>query len=300
MSNRHAYLVMAHHRPDLLQMLLEELDDPRNDIFLHIDRKAGADMEPSRFCVRQSRLTVIPSMKVEWAGYSQVACGMALLKAAVGTEKYAYVHMMTGASYPLCTQDEIHAFFEANAGREFMEISPRNCEERVRYRWIFNEIGKRYETDSWYRLIHKAQQKFGVLQQSWGIDRFRKYGMECRKGLAYWSVTGELAAYLVSREKLIRRMLRHSVYGDEIFAQTIAYNSPFRENLFDEEGRPNGSRRATTWLLENAGIRREGHNFRREDIPFLRQTDDLFALKFEGEDGPMLIRQIREWMDERT
>ena len=298
MSNRHAYLVMAHHRPDLLRLLLEELDDPRNDIFLHIDRKAGEDMDPSCFCVKKSRLTVIPSMKVEWAGYSQVACGMRLLKAAVKTEDYAYVHMMSGATYPLRTQDEIHAFFEANAGREFMEISSRDCEERVKYRWIFNEIGKRYKTDRRYWQIHRVQQQYGIQQKRRGVDRFRRYGMVCRKGLAYWSITGGLAAYLVSREKLIQRMMRHSIFGDEIFVQTIAYNSPFRKNIFDGEGRPNESLRATTWGLENEGHEREEHNFSREDIPYLRQSDALFALKFEGEDGVMLIRQIREWMEE--
>ena len=39
MSGRHAYLIMAHHRFDILGAVLLDLDDYRNDIFLHVDRK---------------------------------------------------------------------------------------------------------------------------------------------------------------------------------------------------------------------------------------------------------------------
>ena len=34
--NKHAYMIMAHHRPDLLQLLINSLDDERNDIIVHI------------------------------------------------------------------------------------------------------------------------------------------------------------------------------------------------------------------------------------------------------------------------
>ena len=38
-TNRHAYLIMAHNEWELLNTLLSLIDDPRNDIFLHIDKK---------------------------------------------------------------------------------------------------------------------------------------------------------------------------------------------------------------------------------------------------------------------
>lgn len=41
MQNRHAYLIMAHNQWELLLELLKALDDSRNDIYLHIDRKAS-------------------------------------------------------------------------------------------------------------------------------------------------------------------------------------------------------------------------------------------------------------------
>ena len=40
--DRHAYLIMAHNHFGFLKELLGCLDDSRNDIYLHIDRKAGS------------------------------------------------------------------------------------------------------------------------------------------------------------------------------------------------------------------------------------------------------------------
>lgn len=36
---KHAYLIMAHSRPDLLQNLVSMIDDERNDIYTYIDKK---------------------------------------------------------------------------------------------------------------------------------------------------------------------------------------------------------------------------------------------------------------------
>lgn len=45
MKDRHAYCIMAHKNWTQLQMLVSILDDPRNDIFLHIDKKAKAEFD---------------------------------------------------------------------------------------------------------------------------------------------------------------------------------------------------------------------------------------------------------------
>ena len=36
---KHAYMIIAHNEFDLLEILVRLLDDPRNDIYIHIDAK---------------------------------------------------------------------------------------------------------------------------------------------------------------------------------------------------------------------------------------------------------------------
>ena len=43
--DKHAYCIMAHGGWEQLQMLVNALDDERNDIYLHIDKKALSSYE---------------------------------------------------------------------------------------------------------------------------------------------------------------------------------------------------------------------------------------------------------------
>ena len=56
---KHAYLIMAHNEWEMLRALLEALDDSRNDIYLHIDKKAvlsQQDLNQIERCLKKSKL----------------------------------------------------------------------------------------------------------------------------------------------------------------------------------------------------------------------------------------------------
>ena len=52
--DRHAYLILAHALPSQVRKLLVLLDDPRNDLYVHIDRKAGFGPDAFEGCCRRS------------------------------------------------------------------------------------------------------------------------------------------------------------------------------------------------------------------------------------------------------
>ena len=58
-NNRHAYLIMAHNEWELLNTLLSLIDDPRNDIFLHIDKKVKTMPVLKRSSVISLRITIL-------------------------------------------------------------------------------------------------------------------------------------------------------------------------------------------------------------------------------------------------
>ena len=118
--------------------------------------------------------------------------------------------------------------------------------------------------------------------------------MKFAKGLAYWSISDEFAEYIVSNKSLIEEMCRYSECGDEIFMQTMAVNSPYKNRLFDDEGIPNGSLRISTWAFEDNGEERNAHSFIKSDLQYILDSGAFFAFKFEGPDGHWLIDQIQE------
>ena len=88
---KHAYLIMAHNNFDLLQKELYLLDDERNDIFIHIDKKAkNVDQAYITEKVKHSNVYFLPRISINWGGYSIAQCTVELLKKAIETDVYKY------------------------------------------------------------------------------------------------------------------------------------------------------------------------------------------------------------------
>lgn len=289
MKYRHAYMIMAHHRPDLLQLLIDALDDERNDIFIHVDKKS--DMCLSLFTTQRAKLVFIEQIDVRWAGYSQVECEYRLLEAAVKSGKHLYYHFLTGATYPLWNQDDLHQFFLKHEGTEFIGFdNARDYSNRAKYFWFLSEYGKLQGVKG--RMIGLIRGTLLRLQKLSGYNRLKNRDIVIKKGCAYWSITESLAQYILSKEDYVRILLKDALWCDEVFVQTLAFNSPFRAKIYDLNNEYDGAMRELAWP-SNVGGDHPGYNFKMEDLEYLLSSKRLFALKFENEDGISLINEIR-------
>ena len=278
---KHAYLIMAHHQFPLLQTTLRLLDDPRNDFFIHNDRKAGAvDCEAIRRAAPHSRVTFIDRLSVHWGGYSQIRCELALLQAATQAGKYAYYHLISGVDLPLRTAAEIHAFFDAHPGREyihFAELHPREvvCRRVAQYHFFA-------ERDRKGRLYRAQERVLGHLQSRLGVDRLRKSGLRLAFGAQWFSITDNLARYVLCKRRWIARHFRFGDCADELFLQTLVANSPFFPRTHAVlAGLPEGDYRAAARNID--WTRRQPYVWRSEDLSELLASDFCFARKFDLE-----------------
>ena len=81
---KHAYLIMAHNEPYILEKLLRLIDDERNDIYLHIDKKwKNFDFEKFKNVVRKSNIYFSDRLDVRWGTYSQIKCELVLSYACI-------------------------------------------------------------------------------------------------------------------------------------------------------------------------------------------------------------------------
>lgn len=231
-----AYLIMAHNNFNQLKLLLELLDSPDNDIFLHIDKKAND------FClqdcmenIKYSNVSKIESISVNWGGFSIVECEMNLIKAAINNH-YDYYHLLSGQDLPLHSQEEFKNFLSENSGKEFVHFANKQEIERCRvveriqyYHWFQEKIKSK----------NKTQRQFFILLKNItiGIQRLfhikRKIDKEIQFGSQWFSITHAFADYLVKHECEINSMFRYSRCADELFIQTTLYNSPYYNNVFD-------------------------------------------------------------------
>lgn len=288
MSKKHAYLIMAHNKFDMLCHLLKLLDDERNDIFLHIDLKAkDIPYEEIKKSVNLSKLTLVNRLDAVWGDYSLTKCEIELVKSAVFNGDYQYLHLLSGLDLPIKSQDEIHNFFDENNGKEFIDLEKQNDNDvhirsRCRYYWLFQHYnGRRAKTS-----IYKYLEGFSIrVQEILHINRIPK-NVEIKKGTNWFSITGKFAKYLVENEEKINKMFKYSFCSDEVFMQTLLYNSNFRNNLYISNDNEPVSRRLIDWKRGNPYV------FRKEDISMIKSSNCLFARKFDNDIDSDIISEI--------
>ena len=161
---RHAYLILAHTNFGQLRKLLELLDDPRNDIFVHVDGKADFDETQWKDACRSSRLTFTDRrLKVHWGGVSIMRAELLLLKTATQAGPYDYYHLLSGMDLPIKDQDTIHAFFDAHGGTEFLNFW--NFKKTTRSRFSYYTL---FPEGAGYFLTNLANNIFKGLQMAVG------------------------------------------------------------------------------------------------------------------------------------
>lgn len=272
--NKHAYLIIAHNEWGLLQTLLDCIDDERNDIFVHIDAKVK-DLPELR--VKNAGLYIIGErIDVRWGDWTVCEAEYALFRAAAAKGKYAYCHLLSGVDLPLKSQDYIHDFFGKNAGKEFIGFSHyEGLEEEVRrkvgYLHVFPED---FKNKSAFKRICRAA--FIRLQMVCGIHRNRK--VDFRKGTQWVSVTDGFVRELLSKEDWCRGLFHHTFCPDEIYKQTVCWNSVFKDSVFDQDNEGRGCMRAIGWKDG------ELHDWSRADLAQLSSNDAIFARKFNSRD----------------
>ena len=271
MRNKHAYLIMVHNNFNQLQTLIQLLDDDRNDIYLHIDKKASP---PDCFRTSHSRLILIDRIRVSWGGYSMIQCELNLLKAAAPGH-YQYYHLLSGVDLPLKSQDEIHRFFDENNGKEFISFDKvanetRCFYSRVQYWNPFQDylcVSNRI-----LRYVFYIAKKiiFDVQRAS---HYSRKIALPLYKGATWFSITDGLAHYIVEQEAFIRKQFSSTTCADEVFLQTLAMSSPFSDKITGI------SLRAIDWTRGHGA---HPYTYHAEDVPaLLARTDAFWARKFD-------------------
>ncbi|MBQ3599725.1 MAG: glycosyl transferase [Lachnospiraceae bacterium] len=281
--NKHAYLIMAHNNFDFLKKELLLLDDERNDIFIHVDKKAkDINMTSVIENIKKSKVYFIPRRKIKWAGYSGIQCELELLRSAIKEGQYAYYHLLSGADLPLKSQDEIHEFFFQHQGKEFVSFdrkTPRLEDlNRAKRYYFFQEIYGRNRKNPILLALFILDKISIKAQKVLNVNRFRKeQGLQLQKGPNWFSITHELALYVLKKEPWIKRYFSYTRSGDEVFLQTIVNNSKFKERLYQDGLTKNNN----ACLRKIDWGRGKPYVWRVQDYEELINSGCLFARKFD-------------------
>ncbi len=276
---KHAYLIMAHNEPGILQRLILILDHPENDIYVHIDKKSNLNdfkLSPN-LCVH-SHLFILPHrIDVRWGGYSLVVCEMQLMETAYNNGDYDYYHIMSGTTLPIKSIAYINDFFERHKGTIFLGIDigdiEKTIDSRIKFHYFF--------VDRSLRLINNrlASHLNGIsirLQRLFQLLRHSSHPLKI--GAEWCSLTSESVVLLLSSKEWIEKTFKHGYCVDELYKQTVIWNSPLKNKLYKVGNSLEGCMYEIDW---HRGSVHSPYTFsQKTDVDMLLKSDRLFARKF--------------------
>lgn len=288
---KHAYCIIAHSDLYCLKKLISCLDNPRNDIFIHFDKKS--DLFEAKIDAKYSKVVILPKEKskdIRWGAYSLVEAEIEILQLAKSQSNYNYYHLLSGQDLPLKSQDYIHSFFDRLPKgtnligfKDTKSKDRRNMLKRVVPLHLFrNNLRNKNKV---IRICCRSIEEISShIQRVLGLKI--SYGVEYRKGCNWVSITDELTDYILNRKDYVNTILGKSILCDEIFIQTLVWNSQFRSTVYNYDDEYEGCMREIDWNRGNPYVWKEA------DFEYLIKSDKLFARKFSSQTDKGIIDLI--------
>ena len=272
MSDKICFLILAHDRFDQLNRLVQALQHPGFDLYIHVDASSGpAHIDP------QLAVTV-PPIAVNWAGFTQVAAIMKLMRTAVADDTaYRYYVLISGTDYPIASNDQIYRAYSQATAQYMHCFSNPDAFWHNRYRkFHFMDMHPLPR-----RLIHMV----GFRTQGWLFpNRKLPLPLTVHFGHTWWSFTSDAMQYIIKyleENPAYTQFFRYSHAADEMFFQTILANSPFGNQI-------EANLNYTDWSAGGSHPKILGE----EDLDKLKESPCLFARKFAMSENPKVLDRI--------
>lgn len=270
---KHAYLIIAHHEFEILKKLVQAIDDERNDIYIHIDKKVK--ILPFVRTSQSNLMVLTNRVDVRWGDLSQLRAEYALLEAAYKQNRqYAYYHILSGVHLPLYPQKYIHAFFDNLQHKDVLQPMGTSDEEILLKIRRYNLFVRHFQNPN--RSLKNIAQfcwKAGIwLQKKLGITRTAN--KQFVKVSNWCSLTHASVGYLLTKKEKVLKDYKYTLCADEFFIATELTNSPFEPNILYYDH----------LLSCDFGKNSNPRIYRTEDYESLIHSGCLFARKFSMKD----------------
>lgn len=261
------YLIIAHGNFSVLQRLVTALDHEDNDIIIHVDKRVKA--LPLLTVVKSHLFFSDKRISVHWGHISQVEAEFILFEESIRQGYYDYVHLISGAHFPLQNQGIIHDFFNNLGGKSVVSPLYWSREDllyKLGLKHYFlanaNSLGlvSRICNILW-RLSMRLQQKSQKRVDRLFHGKFSQWLSLSRH---------DLECILPYKQEVLREF-KYSFCADELFMPYIFHKANIKPFEFDK-------------LLFQDFVGASPKNIVADDFSSLMNSGYMFARKFSDND----------------
>lgn len=265
-----AYFLLVHRYPAQFKRLFKAIYLPGNQYVVHVDKSSGAALadEISAFLKPYQGVELLESQDALWGGYSLVDAelrGMARLLQM--DKRWSHYINLSGQDFPLKSQNYIREFFATNPGKQFIRALDQRKER----------------PDTLNRISHLFIEENGAMTAT-GLARAYLPGDTPFIGTQWKAVTRSFCEYVCHdpRVERFKTFYRNSFIADEAFFQTVIMNSDDPSIVMNDD------LRMIDWVPDGH-IKLRPRNYDETDFGKLQRSPDLFARKFDAENGSRIL-----------
>jgi len=294
---KQAYLIAAHEHPSQLVRLVNKLDSPNANFYIHIDNKVRDVFSEKDIPELNGRanIHIQQLINVYWGGYSQVEATLLLLREAIKDKANGYFHLLSGVDYPLKPTAYIENFFEHNDNDYVCYVPEENKCEYFINRYYFYDYPCMDKRTYKVSLLHSIQFQLLLLVQrlSWFAVqklklRIRKdTGMKYYHGSNWFSLSRNAVEYILKTldaNPWIEKRFHYTAVCDEsFFTMFLMNNEERRKNVVNDDLRLH---------LPDGKLNRGGYVLTEQDFARIQQSPALFGRKVIPSKSDGLMERI--------
>ncbi|QLE58466.1 beta-1,6-N-acetylglucosaminyltransferase [Nostoc sp. TCL26-01] len=229
-----AYIILAHKLPAQVVRLVQRLKNDDTSFFIHIDSRASNEMcdHITKELQGINNIYYIERHRCYWGDFSLVAATIAAIKQLVNSDvEFDYAILLSGQDYLIKTNQQIQQFLQERRGQEFIEYFSLKSDNR----WT--------NQDGCYQSLNRIQHwhlnfRFKGLHLHLPIQRRFPVNFEPFGGSQWWCLSKECIHYInsfITNKPQYVNYFQYVFIPDEVFFQTIIANSPFRQNVVNDD-----------------------------------------------------------------
>ncbi|MFY7651217.1 MAG: beta-1,6-N-acetylglucosaminyltransferase [Chitinophagaceae bacterium] len=274
-----AHLILTHANPQQSERLIKRLSHPDAHWFIHVDAKT--DIKPFLYLKNIPNVQFVEKReKVTWGAYSIIQATINGLTAIVNHNiNFNYVNLLSAQDYPLVSTETIHQFLEKNLDRAFTEfyLVATEWQEAIFRLKKYHLTNHQFKGNQWVeKWMNKLLPERKMPQNLIPVGRSQ-----------WFTIAGKHAKYIVdylNKHKDVQRFFDLTWGSDEIVIQTILYNSPFRQDMV------NDNLRYIDWSEGKPSPK----TFTLNDANTLLSCGKLFARKFNDTVDVAILNKLDE------
>jgi hypothetical protein len=237
---KHAFLIGAYKNPDYLLELIDSLDGPRSNFYIHINKKNTDDFKDLRLIIdKRENVSFVPSIKVIWGGMTLLKSLNIMMNEALKNEENEYFHFLTGQDALVRPLEQLYAFFDKNKDNNYISTkidkNPIRNSDAEELDWI-----QYHHTYDWFdnrgNLFSRIFEKLFVgVQKMLGFKRCLPHE-KIYKGTGWFSLNrkGALILYEAMNDKKELKKWHNCFATEEFFIPTILNNNPYDLNIIND------------------------------------------------------------------